>query len=45
MLIADGLGVVLGSKLRKHVSPETMKKVSAGVFILCGIAGLVSIIA
>ena len=44
MLIADGLGVVLGAKLRKHVSPETMKKVSAGVFILCGIAGLVSII-
>lgn len=43
MLIADGLGVVLGSKLRKHVSPETMKKVSAGVFILCGIAGLMSI--
>nr|MBO6294531.1 TMEM165/GDT1 family protein [Schwartzia sp. (in: firmicutes)] len=45
MLIADGLGVVLGSKLRKHVAPETMKKVSAGVFILCSIAGLVSIFA
>ena len=44
MLIADGLGVVLGAKLRKHVSPETMKKVSAAVFILCGVAGLVSII-
>ncbi len=44
MLIAVGLGVVLGAKLRKHVSPETMKKVSAGVFILCGVAGLVSII-
>lgn len=45
MLIADGLGVVLGTKLRNHVSLETMKKVSAGVFILCGIAGLISIFA
>ena len=45
MLIADGLGVVLGAKLRRHVSPETMKKVSAMVFILCGVAGLASIFA
>ena len=43
MLIADGLGIALGAKLRNHVSPETMKKVSAGVFILCGVAGLISI--
>ena len=43
MMIADGLGVLLGAKLRRHVSPETMKKVSAGVFILCGVAGLISI--
>ncbi len=43
MMIADGLGILLGAKLRRHVSPETMKKVSAGVFILCGVAGLISI--
>lgn len=45
MMIADGLGIALGAKLRRHVSPETMKKVSAFVFILCGVAGLVSILA
>ncbi len=45
MLIADGLGVVLGAKLRRHVSPERMKKISAFVFIFCGVAGLVSIFA
>ncbi len=45
MMIADGMGIVLGSKLRRHVSPQTMKRVSAAVFILCGIAGLISIFA
>ena len=45
MMIADGLGIALGAKLRRHVSPETMKKVSAFVFILCGVAGLLSIFA
>ena len=43
MLIADGLGALLGAKLRNHVSPAAMKKISACVFILCGIAGLASI--
>ncbi len=45
MMIADGLGIALGAKLRSHVSPQTMKKISAFVFILCGVAGLVSILA
>lgn len=45
MMIADGLGIALGAKLRRHVSPETMKKVSAFVFIFCGVAGLLSILA
>ena len=44
MLLADGLGILLGAKLRRHVPPRTMKKISAFVFILCGIAGLVSVI-
>ncbi len=41
MLLADGLGILLGAKLRKRVPPETMKKISAAVFILCGIAGII----
>lgn len=45
MMIADGLGIALGAKLRSHVSPQTMKKISAFVFILCGVAGLLSIFA
>ena len=42
MLLADGLGVLLGAKLRRFVSPLTMKRASALVFILCGAAGLAS---
>ena len=42
MVIADGLGILLGSKLRRHVPPERMKRISAFVFIACGLAGLVS---
>ena len=45
MMIADGLGILLGAKLRNHVSPQTMKKVSAFVFIFCGLVGLASIFA
>ena len=42
MLIADGMGILLGSNLRRHVPPERMKRVSAFVFIACGLAGLAS---
>ena len=45
MMIADGLGVLLGAKLSSHISPERMKKISAFVFIFCGVAGLISILA
>ena len=40
MLLADGLGVVLGTKIRYLVSPNTMKKISALIFLACGAAGL-----
>ena len=40
---SQAVGIALGDKLRNHVAPETMKKVSAAVFILCGMAGLISI--
>ena len=45
MLVADGLGVLLGAKLRRHVSPRRMKQISALVFILCGLAGFASLFA
>ena len=40
MLLADGLGVALGTKIRYLVSPNTMKKISALIFLACGAAGL-----
>ena len=40
MLLADGLGVALGTKIRYLVSPKTMKKISALIFLACGAAGL-----
>ena len=43
MLVADGLAIVLGAKLRSRVSPDTMKKISAFVFILGGALGLASV--
>ena len=45
MLIADGLGIVLGTKLRQRVPPAMMRRISAFVFILCGVAGLASVFA
>lgn len=42
MLLADGMGIVLGAALRKRVPPERMKRISAFVFIACGAAGLCS---
>jgi len=40
MIIADGIGLVAGNYLQKKISPPTMQKVSAAIFILFGIAGL-----
>lgn len=40
MLLADGLGVALGTKIRYLVSPKAMKKISALIFLACGAAGL-----
>ena len=41
MLIADGMGLVAGNYLQKKISPPTMQKVSAAIFIVFGVAGLV----
>ena len=42
MMLADGMGIVLGAALQKRVSPERMKRISALVFLACGAAGLYS---
>ena len=41
MVIADGMGLVAGNYLQKKISPPTMQKVSAAIFIVFGAAGLV----
>lgn len=41
MILADGMGLVAGSYLQKKISPPTMQKVSAAIFIVFGVAGLV----
>ncbi|SHK57945.1 Putative Ca2+/H+ antiporter, TMEM165/GDT1 family [Selenomonas ruminantium] len=41
MIVADGMGLVAGNYLQKKISPPTMQKVSAAIFIVFGVAGLV----
>lgn len=41
MILADGMGLVAGNYLQKKISPPTMQKVSAAIFIIFGVAGLV----
>jgi len=41
MVIADGMGLVAGNYLQKKISPPTMQKLSAAIFIVFGVAGLV----
>lgn len=40
MLVADGIGIIVGSVLGKRIPEQTVKWVSAAVFILSGAAGL-----
>jgi putative Ca2+/H+ antiporter (TMEM165/GDT1 family) len=39
MLIADGMGIIIGILLRKKIPEQTVKLVSAGAFILFGFIG------
>ncbi|MDR1067880.1 MAG: TMEM165/GDT1 family protein [Clostridiales Family XIII bacterium] len=39
MLIADGIGIIVGILLRKKIPERTVKLVSAGAFILFGLIG------
>ena len=45
MIIADGMGLVAGNYLQKKISSPTMQKVSAAIFIVFGVAGLVQCLA
>lgn len=44
MLLADGLAVLAGGALRRRVPPRAMKRLSAAVFLACGLAGLASVL-
>jgi putative Ca2+/H+ antiporter (TMEM165/GDT1 family) len=43
MLIADGIGIVIGVVLCKRIPEKTVKLVSAGIFILFGLIGCVQV--
>lgn len=40
MLVADGLGILLGATLHKYISDKTIKKFASLIFILFGIIGI-----
>lgn len=42
MAAADGFAILAGSALRRRVPPDRMKRLSAFVFMACGVAGLFS---
>ncbi len=42
MMVADGLGILLGATLHKYVPDKIIKRVAAGVFVLFGIIGLLN---
>ncbi len=40
MVAADAIGIVLGIVMRKHIPQESIKWVSAGIFVLFGLTGI-----
>ncbi len=44
MVIADSIGIIAGIMLYKHIPEKTIKWISAGVFILFGLAGVYKIL-
>ncbi|MCK9595082.1 MAG: TMEM165/GDT1 family protein [Candidatus Omnitrophica bacterium] len=41
MVVADAIGIIAGTVMRKHVPEKIIKWVSAAIFILFGIAGMI----
>lgn len=42
MLVADGIGIALGTALHKYVPDRVVKKIASGIFILFGILGILN---
>jgi putative Ca2+/H+ antiporter (TMEM165/GDT1 family) len=41
MLVADSIGIIAGLFMRKHIPEKTIKWISASIFILFGLYGIV----
>lgn len=44
MIVADAIGIIVGIVMRKHIPEKIIKWVSAGIFILFGLAGIYKIL-
>jgi putative Ca2+/H+ antiporter (TMEM165/GDT1 family) len=44
MIVADAIGIIVGIVMRKHIPERIIKWVSAGIFILFGLAGIYKIL-
>ena len=44
MLVADGLGIVVGVVLGKHIPERTLKWISAAIFIVFGLVGVYEVL-
>jgi predicted membrane channel-forming protein YqfA (hemolysin III family) len=44
MLVADGIGIVAGVVLGKHIPQKTIKWVSATIFIVFGLVGVCEVL-
>ncbi len=42
MVVADAFGIIIGVVMHKHIPEKTVKWISAGIFILFGLAGVYS---
>ncbi len=44
MVVADGIGIIVGIVMRKHIPEKMIKWISAGIFILFGINGVCKVL-
>ncbi len=44
MVVADGVGIIVGIVMRRHIPEKLIKWISAGIFILFGISGVYRIL-
>jgi small basic protein len=45
MVIADAIGIIIGTVMRKHIPGKTIKWISASIFMLFGLSGIYKVLA